>query len=59
MSTTIATVTEGKLIDLPALRADSRQLRIIEANLDGEPMQEQDLVRVKTPATAVPSASSA
>ena len=49
MSTTIATVTEGKLIDLPALRADSRQMRIIEANLDGEPMQEQDLVRVKTP----------
>lgn len=49
MSTTIATVTEGKLIDLPALRADSRQLKIIEANLDGEPMQEQDLVRVKTP----------
>lgn len=46
----IALKTEGqKLIDLPALRADSRQMRIIEANLDGEPMQEQDLVRVKTP----------
>lgn len=50
MSTTIATVTEGKLIDLPALRADSRQMRIIEANLDGEPIQLQDLVSVRTPA---------
>lgn len=37
------------VIDLPALNADSRQMRIIEANLDGEPMREQDLVRVKTP----------
>lgn len=37
------------LIDLPALNADSRQMRIIEANLDGEPMRESDLVRVKTP----------
>lgn len=37
------------IIDLPALNADSRQMRIIEANLDGEPMRESDLVRVKTP----------
>lgn len=49
MSAIALTKTEGQLIDLPALRADSRQMRIIEANLDGEPMQEQDLVRVKTP----------
>ena len=46
MTTAIST----KTIDYPALRADSRQMRIIEANLDGEPMNEQDLVRVKTPA---------
>lgn len=46
MSTAIATV---KTIDFPALSPDSRQMRIIEANLDGEPMRETDLVRVKTP----------
>jgi len=45
MTTAIST----KLIDYPGLRPDSRQLKIIEANLDGEPMNEQDLVRVKTP----------
>lgn len=45
MTTAIAT----KTIDYPALRPDSRQMRIIEANLDGEPMRETDLVRVKTP----------
>lgn len=50
MSAIALTKTEGQLIDLPALRPDSRQMRIIEANLDGEPMREQDLVRVKTPA---------
>ena len=48
MTTTIATATT-KTIDYPALQADSRQTRIIEANLDGEPMRETDLVRVKTP----------
>jgi hypothetical protein len=47
---TTAISTSVKTIDYPALSADSRQLRIIEANLDGEPMREQDLVRVKTPA---------
>lgn len=46
MSTTIATV---KTIDYPALRADSRQAKIIQANLDGEPMSEMDLIKVKTP----------
>lgn len=46
MTTAIATV---KAIDYPALRPDSRQMRIIEANLEGEPMRETDLVRVKTP----------
>lgn len=46
MTTAIAT----KTIDYPGLAADSRQMRIIEANLEGEPMREQDLVRVKTPA---------
>jgi hypothetical protein len=48
MSTAISTAV--KTIDYPGLSADSRQIRIIEANLDGEPMREQDLVRVRTPA---------
>jgi hypothetical protein len=43
-------MTTTNVIDYPALRPDSRQIRIIEANLDGEPLNEQDLVRVKTPA---------
>jgi hypothetical protein len=46
MSTALST----KVLDYAGLRPDSRQLKIIEANLDGEPMNEQDLVRVKTPA---------
>lgn len=46
MTTAIATV---KTIDYPALAPNSRQARIIETNLGGEPMQETDLVRVKTP----------
>jgi len=45
MTTEIST----NVLDYPALRSDSRQIRIIEANLDGEPMRETDLVRVKTP----------
>ena len=49
MTTTIATTAAETKIDYPALHADSRQTRIIEANLDGEPMRETDLVRVKTP----------
>ena len=44
MTTEIATT-----VDFPALRADSRQMRIIEANLEGEPMRETDLVRVTNP----------
>jgi hypothetical protein len=48
MSTAISTTV--KTVNYPALTPDSRQVRIIEANLDGEPMREQDLVRVKTPA---------
>lgn len=47
MSTAIS--TNVKTVNYPSLSPDSRQLRIIEANLDGEPMREQDLVRVKTP----------
>jgi len=47
MSTAIATV---KTVDYPALAADSRQAKIIAANLDGEPMNEQDLIKVPTPA---------
>jgi len=47
MSTAISTV---KTINYPALAADSRQARIIAANLDGEPMRIQDLVSVPTPA---------
>lgn len=46
MTTAIATVST---VDYPALRPDSRQMRIIEANLEGEPMRETDLVRVTTP----------
>jgi hypothetical protein len=38
-----------KNVDYPALAADSRQMAVISANLDGEPMSEQDLIRVKTP----------
>ena len=47
MSTAIATV---KTVDYPALSPTSRQARIIQANLEGEPMREQDLIRVPTPA---------
>jgi hypothetical protein len=47
MTTTMTTVEN--VVSYPALRPDSRQARIIEANLDGEPMREMDLVRVKTP----------
>lgn len=47
MSTAIS--TEVTTLDYPALRPESRQIRIIEANLDGEPMREQDLIRVRTP----------
>lgn len=46
--TTIATIEE-KQISYPSLRPDSRQAKIIEANLDGEPMREMDLIRVKNP----------
>lgn len=38
-----------KTVDYPALSNDSRQMQIIAANLEGESMQETDLVRVKTP----------
>lgn len=47
MSTALSTTV--KTIDYPALSPNSRQMRIIEANRQGQPMQEQDLVRVKTP----------
>ena len=47
MSTAIANV---KTVDYPALAADSRQAKIIAANLDGEPMSQQDLISVPTPA---------
>lgn len=48
MSTAIANVDE-KIIDYPALAPESRQARIIQANLDGEPMTELDMVKVTTP----------
>jgi hypothetical protein len=47
MSTAISTTT--KTIDYPALTPNSRQARIIAANLGNEPMREQDLIRVPTP----------
>jgi hypothetical protein len=48
MSTAISTTTT--VINYPSLMPDSRQARIIAANLEGEPMREQDLIRVPTPA---------
>ena len=48
MSTSIS--TDVKTIDYPALSPNSRQARIIAANLDGEPMREQDLIHIPTPA---------
>lgn len=47
MATTELSVV--KTVDYPALAPDSRQAQIIAANLDGEPMRETDLVRVRTP----------
>jgi len=46
MTTAIATRNE---ISFPALVPNSRASRIMQANLDGEPVRETDLIRVKTP----------
>jgi hypothetical protein len=46
-TTEIATVQNT--VSYPCLQPNSRQARIIQSNLDGEPMREMDLVRVKTP----------
>lgn len=48
MSTAIS--TNVKTIDYPALAPNSRQARIIATNCGDEPMREQDLIRVPTPA---------
>lgn len=48
MSTALS--TNVKTVDYPALSPNSRQARIISQNLGDEPMQEQDLIRVPTPA---------
>jgi len=48
MSTAISTT--AKTVDYPSLSPNSRQAQIILANLDGEPMNEQDLISVPTPA---------
>lgn len=48
MATTTTELTT-KTVDYPALAPDSRQMQIIAQNLEGEPMRETDLVRVKTP----------
>jgi len=48
MSTALS--TNVQTIDYPALAPNSRQAQIILANLDGEPMNRQDLVKVPTPA---------
>lgn len=48
MSTALATVEE-RIVDYPALAPDSRQAQVIHSNLDGEPMEEKDLVKVTTP----------
>jgi len=47
MTTEISTTT--KEVNYPALMPDSRQAAILRANLDGEPMTERDLVKVRTP----------
>ena len=44
-----ATGLTVKTVEFPALSPDSRQMQIISSNLEGEAMQETDLVRVKTP----------
>lgn len=41
--------TAANVIDYPGLNPDSRQMAIIAANLEGEQMNELDLVSVKTP----------
>jgi hypothetical protein len=46
---TTAIATASTAVSYPCLQPNSRQARIIEANLDGEQMREMDLVRVKTP----------
>lgn len=43
------TALSTKTVDYPALAPNSRQMQIIAANLEGEQMNETDLVRVKTP----------
>jgi hypothetical protein len=45
----MSTAISVKTISYPSLAPDSRQARIIAANLEGEPMREMDLVRVPTP----------
>jgi hypothetical protein len=46
---TTAISTATTTVAYPCLQPNSRQARIIQSNLDGEPMREMDLVRVKTP----------
>lgn len=46
----MTTALSTSVLDFRSLAPDSRQIRVIEANLDGEPINEQDLTRVKTPA---------
>ena len=46
----MTTALSTNVLDFRSLAPDSRQIRVIEANLDGEPINEQDLTRVKTPA---------
>jgi hypothetical protein len=48
MSTAISTATGGEL-SYSSLSPNSRQAAILRANLNGEPMSERDLVKVRTP----------
>ena len=55
MSTALATPVSGPVVDkapelFKGLVPGSRQMQIIAANMDGEPINEMDLTRVKTPA---------
>lgn len=51
MTTAISTpATAGNLVSFKSLVPGSRQMAIIAANMDGEPISEMDLTKVKTPA---------
>lgn len=50
MTTALSTPASGNTVTFKSLVPGSRQMAIIAANMDGEPISEMDLTRVKTPA---------